>query len=224
MKKKVVGLMLLGVIALSGCGNRDDAIVKSAVENGITVSASSISGVEDLCNVKEDGTLWFVDTKKLGSDSLVIPKEINGRTVTSLNENVFSGDKTLKSIEVPETVTSVGSRCFEYCYKLEDIKCNSIVDLGNYNFFGCEGISELHLESLKTIGKWYFTHIGDCDIYLGSDLESIGENCFINTDKEIRIHVPQGSNSASVVKSYVEEAKLSGVNSEYYDNVSIIEE
>lgn len=81
MKKKVVVIMLVVVAVLGGC-RADNKVSSNA--NGISIPVDSMSNVEDICKVNEEGELWFVDTEKLHGDTLSIPSKIKGRVVTSL--------------------------------------------------------------------------------------------------------------------------------------------
>lgn len=225
MKKKVAVITLVMVSVLGGCRTQN-AKVLSNVENGISISIDSVSSVEDICNVKEDGELWFVDTEKLQGDTLSIPSKIKGRAVTSLYEGLFSGDKTLRSITIPDTVTNIGSRCIYFCENLQEVVLQgSSVELGNDNFYGCEKIKELHMESVRSIGDDCFVDLGDCNIYLSKDLESIGDGSLLSLDgTSMRLHIQKGSSGAKVLNTFIKIEKADSVNGKYYNNVSVIEE
>ena len=225
MKKKVAVIMLVMASVLGGCRTQN-AKVLSNVENGISIPIDSVSSVEDICNVKEDGELWFVDTEKLQGDTLSIPPNVKNRVVTSLYDGLFSGDKTLRSITVPDTVNNIGSRCIYLCENLQEVVLEgSSVELGNNNFYCCEKIKELHMESVKSIGEECFVGLDDCDVYLSGDLESIGKDSLLCLDDtNMRLHIPKGSSGAKVLNTYIKSEKVDSVNGKYYNNVSIIEE
>lgn len=219
MKKKAVVIMLVVVAVLGGC--KADSMVSSNA-NGISMSAD----VEDICNVNEEGELWFVGTEKLQGDTLSIPSKIKGRVVTSLYEGLFSGDKTLRSITILDTVTIIGNSCIHFCENLQEVVLQgSSVGLGNDNFYCCEKIKELHMESVRSIGEGCFVGLDDCDIYLSKDLESIGKGSLLSLDGNImRLHIPKGSSGAKVLNTFIEIEKADSVNGKYYNNVAIIEE
>lgn len=219
MKKKVVVLLLVMVAVLGGC----------RADNKVSSNANSISiqvNVEDICKVNEEGELWFVGIEKLQGDTLSIPSKIKGRAVTSLYEGLFSGDKTLRSITIPDTVTVIGNRCIHFCENLQEVVLQgSSVELGNDNFYCCEKIKELHMESVRSIGEECFVGLDDCDIYLSKDLESIGKGSLLSLDgNSMRLHIPKGSSGAKVLNTFIEIEKADSVNGKYYNNVSIIEE
>lgn len=219
MKKKVVVILLVMVSVLGGC----------RADNKVSSNANSISiqvNVEDICKVNEEGELWFVDTEKLQEDTLSIPSKVSGRVVTSLYEGLFSGDKTLRSITIPDTVTLIGNRCIHFCENLQEVVLQGgSVELVNDNFYCCEKIKELYMESVRSIGEGCFVGLDDCDIYLSKDLESIGRVSLLSLDgNSMRLHIPKGSSGAKVLNTFIEIEKADSVNGKYYNNVAIIEE
>ena len=53
------------------------------------------------------------------SENIVIPSEYEGAKVTAILDGAFKNCKTVKSIEVPNTVTKIGKGAFAGCIKLE---------------------------------------------------------------------------------------------------------
>ena len=55
------------------------------------------------------------------SINIIIPKKIRGKTVVQIAQSAFA--KTdITSVEIPDTVTSVGEKAFANCEKLERVK------------------------------------------------------------------------------------------------------
>ena len=72
------------------------------------------------CVLLEDGTAEIV--KYSGSDEeVVIPTELDGKTVTAIGDKAFDGRKYLQSVTIPETVSSVGVNPFTNCSALTKI-------------------------------------------------------------------------------------------------------
>lgn len=70
-------------------------------------------------NEKDDGTIEIAAYK--GSDTeLVIPSEINGKTVTSIGESAFERSSII-NLHIPASVMSIGDDVFRWCYTLENI-------------------------------------------------------------------------------------------------------
>ena len=53
--------------------------------------------------------------------NLIVPDKLDGYTVTEIGKLCFSGNATLVSLKLPETVTRIGTRAFAYCTNLASI-------------------------------------------------------------------------------------------------------
>ena len=98
------------------------------------------------------------------ADSLSIPSEVDGKKVTSIAENAFFGNRSLKEVTVPETIKSIGFAAFSGCTSLESIILPFVGD-GTENsthfgyIFGAEGygqnknsLSNIPLKSVEILG------------------------------------------------------------------------
>ena len=87
--------------------------------------------------------------------------------VTSIGESAFSGCKSLTSITIPEGVTSLGSKAFEDCCALTSLMLpKSVTSIGDWAFSNCSALTSITIpESV--------THIGDFAFSCCSSLKSI---------------------------------------------------
>lgn len=124
-----------------------------------------------------------------GSDSfLVIPAEIDGKSVTEIGISVFMNCKNLKTVEIPESVKRIGRQAFNYCESIESISLpKEIEEVDDYAFAGCKKLQTIILpEGLKAIGYNFLegtavtsltipstVEKGDCAIRGAEKLESI---------------------------------------------------
>ena len=53
--------------------------------------------------------------------NLIVPDKLDGYTVTEIGKLCFSGNATLVSLKLPDTVTRIGTRAFAYCTNLASI-------------------------------------------------------------------------------------------------------
>lgn len=96
-------------------------------------------------NVKKtDDGYWYIDKNTYISvlnysgelEQITIPTQINGRVVSSIEKLAFIGDNHLSRINIPSSVTSIGSDAFKYTRKLYVIHIpSSIINITN-SFFG----------------------------------------------------------------------------------------
>ena len=83
--------------------------------------------------------------------TIVIPD-----SVTSIGDNAFIGCAELTTIDIPDGVTSIGWQAFHACKSLTEVVIpDSVTELGESAFGGCSGVTSL------TIGA------GVTDIYMG---------------------------------------------------------
>ena len=106
--------------------------------------------------------------------NLVIPETItigegeNAKTytVTTINGDAFAGqgsawpgNKTIKTVSIPATVTSIGTHAFRNCTTLEKIVIKgSHVAFSNAEFYNCSSLKEIDMSemtALTTIGDYF---------------------------------------------------------------------
>ncbi len=84
--------------------------------------------------------------------SVVIPDSLNGRIVTEIGSNSFSGKTFLKSIELPETLKIIAQDAFKNCTSLETIVIPSAVsNISEYAFAGCLSLKDIKILSALTV-------------------------------------------------------------------------
>ena len=76
--------------------------------------------------------------------ALVIPEEIDGHKVIALGDNAFKGKKLLEYVEIANTVTYIGSQCFESDKELANVKLSSNIKRMESGAFGnCTSLTEI---------------------------------------------------------------------------------
>ena len=141
------------------------------------LSDSTAEVIRETPNLKQDSYL--------GHDSIIVPQKIriDGKiyTVTSIGENAFLGCGGLTNIEIPKSVTNIGTWAFSYCSNLEPkllvydkgTKCygwigdkekctevvipESVTSIGEKAFFECDNLTSIIIpESVISIGSLAF--------------------------------------------------------------------
>jgi ABC-type spermidine/putrescine transport system permease subunit II len=118
--------------------------------------------------------------------SVVIPAAYNGRSVTEIGDEAFSGT-ILTSITIPTSVMSIGNYAFADCTELTSVTFkdgSQLTTIGNYAFRQCTGLANITIpESVTTIGEGafvYCTSLGTITFAATSELLSIGSEAFSN--------------------------------------------
>ena len=80
----------------------------------------------------------------VGNDKVVIPKEYNGENVVGIRGNVFANIRSLKEVELPETVKVIRGKAFMNDKNLVKINLPSGLEyLGGSAFKNCESLSSI---------------------------------------------------------------------------------
>ena len=81
-------------------------------------------------------------------------------SVTSIGESAFSGCTGLTSVTIPNSVTSIGDNAFESCIGLTSVTIgNSVTSIGSSAFSDCYGLTSVTIgNSVTSIGNNAFSH------------------------------------------------------------------
>ena len=142
------------------------ALEKIVVEEGNPVYDS-----RDNCNAL---IKTATNTLLYGTINTVIPS-----SVTRIENYAFASN-SIKSISIPETVTSIGNNVFYSCYSLESVSVPShITTIPQYMFAHCSKLTTFNFSNnIKTIGPYAFYWAGLTSLSLPEGLETIGANAF----------------------------------------------
>lgn len=116
---------------------------------------------------------------------------------TQLQEWCFIGVSGLKSVIIPENVTSIEPHCFQSCTNLNSINIpESITSLGFSCFQGCKNLNSINLpESITTLGDYCFMGSGLTSINIPESVTSLGVGCFMDCYSLTNINIPEGVTS-----------------------------
>lgn len=117
-------------------GNVESAPVETAVEYAAPKDAIATLGLENPCEVDEDGNVALEEGALI---DLILPKVLGGQELTSISAKSFAGCPYIRSVVVPETILEIGEGAFADCEFLETIYVigHSVEDLTlSYNWNG----------------------------------------------------------------------------------------
>ncbi len=104
------------------------------------------------------------------------------KELTEIPDNLFYESYTLQSVQIPDTVTSIGYYAFYYCENLEKINTpKNLVSIGYSAFEGCFNLVEFKFpKSLKRLYSKSFSYSGlrEVTLDLDNDLEFIPHDYF----------------------------------------------
>lgn len=131
--------------------------------------------------------------------SLTIPATIEEYPVTIIKDDAFKLCQSLKSITLPDTLTTIGRGAFHTCKALESIDLpNGLIEIGSTAFCDCDCLTSVHIpDSVTTIGSDAFS---GCDnlssVTLPSGWASVGSyefTPFYECPKLTSIVIPEGA-------------------------------
>ena len=171
-----------------------------------------IRGVGIKYALNEDGVSYSVVGMGINFNAdIEISETYKGLPVTDIGDNAFSDilGKQIRSIKIPETVTSIGWGAFANCKKLESVTIPyNVTVIREMTFEGCEGLKDVYLGSgVKVIENAAFRNCASLEgVFMPREITRIGEYAFSYCESLQSIEIP-----ASV--SYIGEMAFSGCSS-----------
>ena len=102
-------------------------------------------------------------------------------SVTSIGWFAFATCDKLTNIEIPDSVTSIGSYAFYECSSLESIVIpDSVISIGSYSFYGCSSLESIEIpNSVTSIGEDAFNECSSLkSVEIPNSITSIGKSAF----------------------------------------------
>ncbi len=128
-----------------------------------TLTIESEDGIEDWCNNQKNGRETY---KNDVTSAKILDGVVNVKAV-------LWGAKNVKSVELPDSVKSIGNLAFSSCQSLTDITIpEGVTSIGEEAFYGCRSLPGINLPSgLTNIGRYAFSYcygLTDIDIPVGA--------------------------------------------------------
>lgn len=110
------------------------------------------------------------------SETVELPTTVNGKPVTVISAGAFKNNKTVETVIIPSSVTTIEAEAFSGCTNLKTIVFKSktrseiitlsvspmsgsiktesgVISIGDRAFYGCENLSAMDLSSIRSIGE-----------------------------------------------------------------------
>ena len=179
-------LILTG--ALTGCSNEDDSLNE-----------------QELAFVPlDDGTYAVSVGNATELEHIKVPKSYKKKAVTKIAVDGFSKCKKLISVDLPDSLITIGDNAFKECSSLNNVKFGKKVnEIGKWAFAYCSSLETINLaDSVSKIDDAAFYNSGLKSITLPNNLNYVGREVFV-------------ASSLSSTE-YEDEKKLSG--SRYFNS------
>ena len=114
-------------------------------------------------------------------------------SVTSIGDKAFSWCESLQSVTIPDSVTSIGDRAFYHCDFLQSVTIpDSVTSIGNEAFSGCESLQSVTIpDSVTSIGRSAFSGCESLQsVTIPDSVTSIGDWAFFCCSSLQSISIP----------------------------------
>lgn len=149
----------------------------------------------------EDFEYWYDETAGgtiirgyIGAGGEVaIPKEIDGKPVTIIDQNTFKDNAAITSIYIPSTIKKIDKCAFQNCKSLETVTLvNGLEEIGHSAFQGCEKLRNIKIPD--TVTKLSLVIFSDCagleTVVIGKGIGEITRFCFDKCSSLKSITIP----------------------------------
>lgn len=193
--KKVLNTIVATTTALSMCGIQMFAEVQP-----LTVEAIKIDFLDDLTLYKYDddmdGNYDYIEVNSCDKSAteVIIPDDILGVPITTINSMAFYNCSNLTSISIGNNITEIGLSAFKGCESLTDITIpNSVTSIGTSVFDGCENLKNVSLpNNITNISSFLFSGCSSLEtIVLPNTITNIEDRAFYECSNLTNITIPE---------------------------------
>ena len=167
-----------------------DTELLSMIINDIKVSNKTFETY--YINETEVGLLAYTGTSS--SDTVVLPHQLDGKTVTEVGQNCFAGNEVVENIVVPNTIKIIHDSAFANCIGLSSVDLSaatSLTHIGSRVFGNCENLTALTIPSnVSSLGETPFAGSGIMTINSNSNFFSVENNTLYDANKTEIIFSP----------------------------------
>ena len=169
--------------------------------------------------LRDDGT-YYVNKGSCRDNEVVIPATHNGKPVAGILNEAFYGYTIMKSIVIPDSVTSIGEKAFDRCNSLTSIVIpDSVTSVGDCAFYGCSSLTSVTIgNGVTSIGDGAFSNCSSLtSVTIGNRVRIIGEGAFrgctglasvVIGDSVMRIGTTAFSDCSSLTEISVQENNI----------------
>ena len=158
---------------------------------GLNVTSCAGSAFNECTGLRT--VIWnAIDCKSASLQGTFLDSVVLGNQVRTIPSGFCAGRTGLNKINIPNSVTNIGSSAF-YGTGLTSINIpNSVISIGSYAFSNCQSLTSMTIpSSVKKIGEGTFSNSHNItSLSIGNNVDSIGYQAFSDCSGLISLDIP----------------------------------
>ncbi|GAB1222424.1 hypothetical protein ENUP19_0108G0018 [Entamoeba nuttalli] len=152
-------------------------------------------------DVKKYGNTILIEVNSLGYrcfEYCTSLRTINIPTsISKIGDKCFEECNSLRTINIPTSVSKIGNGCFYECSSLKSINIpTNISEIGKYCFNGCSSLTSINIPtSVIEIGNECFSSCSLRTVNIPTSVSKIGDGCFRGCSSLKSINIPSSITS-----------------------------
>lgn len=142
-----------------------------------------------------DDTIKIKSTTNKHATSLSIPEKINGKKVTVIGQSAFANCYSLKTLDLPMSITEIEDYAFSNCTNLEYAYISDkVTSIGKRAFYWCTELWPIEIgESVKIIKEEAFSNCTSVkELIIPGNVETIEKDAFSTCTSLAKLTVKDG--------------------------------
>ena len=194
------------------CGEIKDKAEHTPDKSGACSVCKALVGVTEgvVYDVSADGICAEVIGYQGTATRVKIADTYNDLPVKTIYKKAFYQNKTITSVIIPDSVTSIGDEAFAWCDNLTSVVIGgSVTSIGEWAFYECSSLTGVVIpDSVTSIGEKAFSGCSSLtSVVIGGSVTSIGDMAF--TDCSSLTSVAIGNGVTSINDAFYGCSKLS---------------
>ena len=179
------------------CGYSETEVIPAKGHNFVDkicrICGAELNYTEGLSyKLKEKDSGYSVTGIASATDTdIVIPSQYNGLPVIDIDLWAFHNCSSLRSVEIPSSVTTIGAHAFDGCSGLKSVtfgENSQLTSIGSYAFRGCNGLTSVFIGDIEAWCSIDFYGTNSNPLYYA-------HNLYLNGELVTELVIPDGVTS-----------------------------